>query len=107
MIKFDPSNPIAPAMDVTTKEEADNYFVDYRNYVMQQNNCSESEAENIVKHNIGYFTGYCSDKVSKRVESLFNVKHPMLGSTEERRKLSAAEIIQKGFDYAQERKQKG
>ncbi len=94
MTKFNPHNKevltfgeaLGPAMNITEQDDADQYFKDYVSY---QNRMLEKEprtdrltAEDICKTNLGYYAGYGSEEMRKRVERLFRCSHPIFDSVE-------------------------
>lgn len=89
MIKFNPNNKsvltygeaLRPAMEITDQEEADRYFHDYVKYTQKFLKESSKNAEEIVKSNIGYYTGYCDSETAARVQKLFLCSHPIFGET--------------------------
>jgi hypothetical protein len=71
----------SPAMSITTKKEADEYFkvlVD-RCMTFAFENKNLKMAIDTVKSNLGYYAGYYDHKTRERVEHLFNCEHPVLG----------------------------
>ena len=87
MTKFNPENKedltygecLDPIATITEQEDADQYFAAYVEYVKTFLSDSEiSRAEEIARHNIGYFAGYYSQEVRDRVNKLFKTKHPIL-----------------------------
>lgn len=91
MIKFNPENKetltfdetVGPAMLITDQAEADAYLADYleytRKWLRKSPHPKGLSAEEIVKINLGYESGYCSIEVQKRVERLFHTEHPFFG----------------------------
>lgn len=87
MTKFNPNNETSltigecldPAMEITDQKDADQYFQDYVNY-LNISIKNYDEATRIAKSNLGYYAGYYSNDVRKRVEKLFKCSHPIFGS---------------------------
>jgi hypothetical protein len=95
MIKFNPENKdvltydetVGPAMLITDQAEADAYLADYlaytRKWLAVDPHPKGLTAEEIVRINLGYESGYCSMEVQERVEKLFHTKHPIFGKIKE------------------------
>jgi|SRR5690606_17220116 len=110
MTQFNPENKqeltygecLDPAMKITDPEDAKQYKEAYIKFIDKFliNGRSESgqTAEEIANVNLGYYAGYFSEKVRRRVEKLFNCKHPFFGSIEERGVPTAEEVFKMGFD---------
>lgn len=89
--KFNPENKqklsaresLGPAMQITDKDDADQYLKSYINYLQGFLDKTPRDdgmtAEQIAKKNIGYFAGYYDEKTRIRVESLFDCEHPIFG----------------------------
>lgn len=86
MIKFNPDNiqnltfkeSVAPAMEIKTKQEADEYKKDYVAYVkrilVSKGTLTDSKgktAEQIVNNNIGYYSHFFPQETIDRVNTLF------------------------------------
>jgi hypothetical protein len=71
-----------PAMGITDQAEADRYFEECVAHTMRHG-ASREKAEEIEKHNLGYFAGYYSHATRERVERLFRCAHPIFGSIAE------------------------
>jgi hypothetical protein len=75
------SNPLTigevygPAMNVTTKEDADLYFNALVKYTMKRFKMSKQEAQKTTKANLGYYAGHCIDETMHRVQKLFSCFH--------------------------------
>jgi len=82
-------------MKITDKKEAEKYFEEYVKWQMSTGQ-SREKAEGIVKANLGYYAGYYSDEVRKRVEKLFNCAHPIFGSIKENGITSNEEALECG-----------
>lgn len=91
MTKFNPENKevltfgeaLGPAMEITSSEDAHQYFKDYVEYTKQmliehprEDNLT---AEDICRINLGYYAGYYDAEVQRRVNKLFETTHPVLG----------------------------
>lgn len=88
MTKFNPEGKetltyqeaLAPAMQITDKEDAKQYFAAYCKYMQfwldKDPDLEGRTAEQIAKINIGYYAGYYSTETAKRVYELFETKHP-------------------------------
>ena len=76
---------LKPAMEITDIENAKqylNYYVDYiQKHLDKEPINDEMTTLEIAKSNLGYFAGYYDSKVVKRVNELFNTKHPIFGDT--------------------------
>jgi len=95
MTKFNPENKevltydecLGPAMEITDKNDAEQYLIDYVKYTQAflDKGCREDDksAEDIVRINLGYYAGYYGHDVQKRVEKLFLAVHPIFGSIKE------------------------
>jgi hypothetical protein len=105
MTKFNPENKsiltigesLKPAMLITDKDDAKQYFDDYVKYTMSHMNDEKikllemkgninvddmlkSMAEEICKKNLGYFCGYYDNETMVRVYKLFECNHPIFGN---------------------------
>lgn len=88
-----------PAMEITTKVEADLFLLDYMDYLAPFNKeMDRYDLENLAKYNIGYYSGYFDIETRKRVEELFECKHPILGSYTTT--YTPAELIEMGIKRA-------
>lgn len=93
--KFNPENKevltygecLDPAMKITDKENADQYFNDYVKYTQkfldEEPREDNKTAADIARINLGYYAGYYGHDVQKRVEKLFLTAHPIFGSVKE------------------------
>jgi len=91
MTKFNPENKevltygecLGPAMVITEKEDADQYFKDYvafiQKYLDEKPRTDGKTAEQIAKDNLGYYAGYYDHDTQLRVEKLFMCSHPIFG----------------------------
>lgn len=61
------------------KEEAQEFFKEYINYISHENGCSLEESERIAKSNFGYFAGYYGQEVCNIIYSTFQCSHPIFG----------------------------
>lgn len=90
--QFNPENKLTltygecliPAMEITDQIDADQYFANYVAYAKRQlqlhpEGNNGMTAEEICRHNLGYFAGYYNIDTRKRVEQLFQCSHPIFG----------------------------
>ena len=68
-----------PAMNVQTEAEAKEYFDAIMKSLMEHHGKSEETAADIVKSNLGYWTGYCDSETARRVFRLYGCAHPIFG----------------------------
>ena len=69
-----------PAMKLTTREGADDWWESAVENLMARWDKSREETEDVVAQNLGYWTGYCDTETAQRVFALFahrNVSHPI------------------------------
>lgn len=71
-----------PAMVITDQAEADKYFEELVRHNMSFGQNTREIAENVERHNLGYFAGYYDAETRARVERLFKCEHPVFGSIE-------------------------
>ena len=94
---------LEPAMKITDKEDAEQYFESYVEYIqrfLDKNPREDNKtAEDIAKNNLGYFAGYYSNETRERVERLFLCEHPVFGSIKERGIPTTEEAFKMGMDY--------
>ena len=66
----------------TDKEEAQNFFTLYTEYIFENNNevSSLDEAERIAKANFGYFAGYYNQEVCDIIYETYQCSHPIFGN---------------------------
>ena len=76
-----------PAMKITDPEDAKQYKAAYVAYLQKhqdkEGKVPDMTAEEIANANLGYYAGYHSNEVRKRIEKLFNCAHPVFGSIKE------------------------
>ncbi len=84
---------LGPAMGITDQGEASAYYNLLIGRSMRGGTTRE-EAESIVKSNLGYFAGYCSNEVRSRVNLLFGAVHPVFGNNQP----TAGEAFKKGLE---------
>ena len=72
-----------PAMEITTKNEATEYFERCVEHTMRIGGKTREEAESLEKKNIGYFAGYYDHETRMRVEQLYNCVHPIFGAAKD------------------------
>lgn len=70
------------AMMVERPRDAQRIFSSLVMATMQEATCSQAEAVDRVKQNLGYLAGYHSHDTRRRVETLFRCVHPYLGPAE-------------------------
>ncbi len=92
MTKFNPENKevltygecLDPAMKITNKEDAEQYFNEYVKFIQKHLDKEPNEkglsAEQIAKQNLGYYAGYYDKETRIRVENLFACSHPIFGN---------------------------
>lgn len=87
MIVFNPENKetlsygesLGPAMEITNKVIAQQYLDDYVKYLEDKLPFPSPDGKSaleVAKNNIGYYSGYYSRKVRKRVCEIFETEHP-------------------------------
>ena len=89
-----------PAMELTTKEEADDWWESAVENMVSRCDKSREEAEDMVGQNLGYWTGYYDTATAQRVFELFahrNVSHPIFGK---RADVTPEEAFNAGFELA-------
>lgn len=62
--------------------EAQEFLTCYVSYIVNSRNMSIEEATQIAKSNLGYYAGYYSNDVRKKIEAKFNCVHPIFGHAE-------------------------
>jgi hypothetical protein len=92
MIKFNPEDKdelsfheiFEQALKINTKEEAASYLADYSKWIKIKSFGKEQvkEPEDIIRENFGYYAGYYSHDVRRKIERLFECEHPIFGSIE-------------------------
>lgn len=92
MIKFNPEGKdelsfheiFEEALKIGTKEEAAFYLEEYSKWIRikSSDKLKVNEPLDIAKENFGYWAGYYSHDVRKKVEHLFECEHPVFGSIE-------------------------
>lgn len=87
---------LGPAMKITDPAEAQEYFCALVDRNMRITGNNSAQAEEVVRSNLGYYSGYYSRETMARVEKLFSCVHPIFGTVEELKKLSAKQIFEKG-----------
>lgn len=104
MTLFNPDNKqeltygesLGPAMDITEQADADQYFEKLVQYYARTYTRTDMSKEEIARYNLGYYAGYYSIEVMKRVEKLFLAPHPILGSASTI--LTPEQIIARGIE---------
>ncbi len=92
-----------PAMELTTKEEADDWWESAVENLMGRWDKSREETEDVVGQNLGYWTGYYDTATAQRVFKLFahrNVSHPIFGK---RADVTPEEAFNTGVGLSQSR----
>ena len=92
-----------PAMSLTTKEEADDWWESAVENLMSRWDKSREETEEVVGQNLGYRTGYYDAATAQKVFALFahrNVSHPIFGK---RRDVTPREALDAGARLATSR----
>ena len=69
-----------PAMKITEKDQADEYFEAIVLRLMKTANKERSEAEDTARSNLGYYAGYYDNKTREQVKRLFLCAHPVFGA---------------------------
>jgi hypothetical protein len=80
--------------ETMTAEEITIAFRNLANGLLTDPSINYEEACRIVKSNLGYTAGYCSNETRIRIEKDFNCIHPFMGSAHNQ--LSFAELIELG-----------
>jgi len=100
MTKFNENNILETAMTITSKKDAEQYLEKYILFI--QKNIDKDpkrvndNAEEIAKSNLGYFAGYYSNEVRKKIEELFGCSHPFFGSVKDNGIPTAKEAFEIG-----------
>jgi len=100
---------LGPAMEITSQEDADQYKEKYVAFIQDsidsgKVSSTEDSAEEIANHNLGYYAGYYSSEVRRRVEKLFKCHHPIFGSIEENGVPTAEEALRLGIEAGKKSK---
>ncbi len=98
-----------PAMRVKTKKDAEAYLMALVDHAMKQEAEKPRKEErrsrdaivNIIKSNIGYWTGYYDGETAARVQGLFGAVHPIFGAT----RPTQEEALKKGMELGRKAKQ--
>ncbi len=85
-----------PAMEITDPEEAKFYFEKLVVRTMRVSGCTREEAIVTEKTNLGYYSGYYDQETIRRVQNLFDCKHPILGSADDIAELDARTVFALG-----------
>lgn len=80
----------------TDSYEAKEFFREYINWISTNNHCSEDEATEIAKSNLGYFAGYYDEEVCDIIYKTYQCSHPIFG--DKPFSISAEEAYQKGLE---------
>ena len=62
--------------------EAQEFLTCYILHIANSRSMSIEEATQIAKSNLGYYAGYYSNNVRKKIEAKFNCVHPIFGHAE-------------------------
>ena len=92
------------AMKVQTQEEADEFFEALMVFCLIEFVQEREEAARVMRSNIGYWTGYCSDETAIRVQRLFQCEHPVFGSMEHDGPPTPEEALRKGIEIGRRTK---
>ncbi len=82
------------------KEEAQEFFKEYINYISKENGCSLEEAERIAKSNFGYFAGYYNQEVCDIIYKTYQCSHPIFG--DKPFSVSAEDAYKKGLEIGRQ-----
>src|ERR1700733_13503060 len=90
-----------PAMEIQTQAEADAYFEKLVSHNLRlrrwkKDDGGRKEAEEVERHNLGYYAGYYDSETRRRVELLFKCVHPVFGSIERNGEPTPEEVSQAG-----------
>lgn len=96
-----------PAMAIEDQDEADAYFEKCVEHMMRAGEYTRAKAEEIERSNLGYYAGYHSTEVRRRVERLFRCAHPVFGSVAENGVPTAEQAFQAGIEMAKRAKESG
>src|SRR5688572_26718611 len=95
-------NKYSKAMEITEQAEADVYFEELLQQTMVFGRTRE-EAEEIERHNLGYYAGCYDNETRERVERLFKCKHPVFGAIAENGPYSIEQAFTAGVEPAKHR----
>ena len=114
MTQFNPQNKeqltygeiLDPAMQIKDSQEAQKYLSDYIQWIQSDLDQSgkKDDAAKIAKANLGYWAGYYSNDVRKRVEKLFLCEHPLFGSIEKNGPPTMKQAFEIGYNYSKNKK---
>lgn len=93
-----------PAMEITTQDEADAYFLKLVEHTMSFGRL-RPEAEQLERRNLGYYAGYYGHDTRERVERLFNTEHPLFGSIARDGPPDLDDVLKRGILMGQEARQ--
>ena len=84
------------------KNEAQVYFTEYVQHILNVNDKVNTieEAEQIAKHNLGYFAGYYNQEVCDIIYETYQCSHPIFG--DKPFSVSPEEAFQKGLERGRE-----
>lgn len=88
----------------TNKEEAQNFFKAYVEYILEDNDKVNTieEAERITKSNLGYFAGYYNQEVCDIIYETYQCSHPIFG--DKPFSVSAEDAYKKGIELKEKEK---
>lgn len=80
------------------KQEAQNFFKEYIEYILEDNDNVKTieEAERIAKSNFGYFAGYYDQEVCDIIYETYQCSHPIFG--DKPFSVSAEDAYKKGLE---------
>lgn len=86
----------------TNKQEAQNFFKQYIQYILEDNDKVNTieEAERIAKSNFGYYAGYFNQEVCDIIYKTYQCSHPIFG--DKPFAVSPEEAYQKGLEIGRE-----
>jgi hypothetical protein len=87
-----------PAMEITDQAEADKYFEELVRHNLSFGENTRELAENVERHNLGYYAGYYDSETRERVERLFKCEHPVFGSIAQKGPPATEEALMAGFE---------
>lgn len=90
------------ALKIQTRSEAKQYLHDYAEWIKNKGAREEpiKEPIEIAKENFGYWAGYYSNEVRRKVEGLFECEHPVFGSIEKNGPPTPAQAFALGLEMA-------
>lgn len=115
MTKFNPEGKetltvkesLDPAMKITDKKDAEQYFRDL--IVYYQNKNPKADITRVIeatKAALGYYAGYFDHETRERVEDLFECAHPFFGSIKENGPPTPEQVFKMGLELGKKSKTK-